>query len=58
MSGVQTFDFMGIPHHNKSAGYDICTVQELLGYKDVRTTMFYKHGLIKGALGVRNPLDG
>ena len=39
------------------AGYDILTVQELLGHKDVRTTMIYTHVLNRGARGVRSPLD-
>ena len=38
-------------------GYDIRTVQELLGHKDVRTTMIYLHVLNRGARGVRSPLD-
>jgi site-specific recombinase XerD len=37
--------------------YDIRTVQELLGYKDVRTTMIYTHVLNKGAKAMRSPLD-
>lgn len=39
------------------SGYDICTIQELLGHKDVRTTMVYTHVLNKGGRGVRSPLD-
>ena len=39
------------------AGYDIRTVQELLGNKDVRTTMIYTHVLNRGGKGVRSPMD-
>jgi site-specific recombinase XerD len=57
VAGVSRVVVYGAHPTRLQSGYDIRTVQELLGHKDVKTTMIYTHVLNQGDKGVKSPMD-
>ncbi|MBW2066739.1 MAG: tyrosine-type recombinase/integrase [Deltaproteobacteria bacterium] len=57
-SGTVEFIRLRRATHLLERGYDIRTIQELLGHRNLQTTMIYTHVANKNILGVRSPLDG
>jgi integrase len=55
--GLKLFPGTAFAPYLPEKGYDIRTVQELMGHNDVKTTMIYTHVLNRGPAGVRSPMD-